>query len=291
MKLVTTTDLLTRKTDAKTAVSMIKEAGFDGIDLSMFYMMYHSDPLGGDQYADYVKELRAYADSLSIGFEQGHSPFPSYDAANASYTERIVPYIQRSIEIAGMLGIKYLVIHPISPVQKPQDADLKQFNISFYRSLLPYAKEYGVTVCLENMWGYDEPNKRIVPNVCSLGKDLADYVDALDSPYIAACLDLGHCGLVGEDAAEAIRALGRDRLKALHVHDNNFRADQHLLPYLGQMNWESITSALKEIRYTGNLTFEADATFVGLPSDRSLLSSAWQYMESVGRYLIKKVEE
>ena len=272
MKLVTTTDLLTRKTDAKTAVSMIKEAGFDGIDLSMFYMMYHSDPLGGDQYADYVKELRAYADSLSIGFEQGHSPFPSYDAANASYTERIVPYIQRSIEIAGMLGIKYLVIHPISPVQKPQDADLKQFNISFYRSLLPYAKEYGVTVC-------------------SLGKDLADYVDALDSPYIAACLDLGHCGLVGEDAAEAIRALGRDRLKALHVHDNNFRADQHLLPYLGQMNWESITSALKEIRYTGNLTFEADATFVALPSDRSLLSSAWQYMESVGRYLIKKVEE
>ena len=291
MKLVTTTDLLTRKTDAKTAVSMIKEAGFDGIDLSMFYMMYHSDPLGGDQYADYVRELRAYADSLSIGFEQGHSPFPSYDAANMDYTEKIVPYIERSVGIAGMLGIKYLVIHPIAPVQKPKDADLKQFNIDFYRSLLPYAKEYGVTICLENMWGYDTRRKYIVPNVCSMGKDLAEYVDALDSPYFAACLDLGHCGLVGDDAADAIRVLGRDRLKALHVHDNDYRHDRHLLPYFGQMNWESITATLKEIRYTGNLTFEADATFAGLPSDRELLSSAWKYMESLGRYLIKRVEK
>ncbi len=290
MKLINLTECIGAKTCDKTAVRVIKNAGFDGVDYSMFGMKNDESPLCKDNYREYVKELRLYADSLGISFVQGHAPFPSFDSKNMAYTDRIKPYITRSIEIAGMLGVKHLIIHPVSPTQIPKDAELKEFNMSFYRSLLPYAKEYGVTVCLENMWGYDSRRGYIIPNVCSFGKDLAEYVDALDSPYFAACLDVGHCGLVGEDTADAIRALGKDRLKALHVHDNDFRHDSHILPFHGSMNWDSVISALAEIGYEGNLTFEADSFLTGLPANESLYLSAEKYMHDVGRYLISLFE-
>ncbi len=290
MKLVTTTDNVGRKLDEFKAVEIIKKAGFDALDYSMFRMNEGSCPLCENGYREYAKELRDFADSLDIPFVQAHAPFPSYNAGDPAYTKMITPYIKRSIEVAGILGIEHLIIHPVSPTQKPHDEELKAFNLSFYRSLLPYAKEYNVKICLENMWGRDKRRGYIVPNVCSLGKDLAEYVDALDSPYFVACLDLGHCGLVGEEASDAIRVLGKERLKALHVHDNDFKSDSHTLPFLGKMDWNGITAALRDIDYEGNLTYEADAMFARFPADEGLLLSAERFMHDVGRYLIKMIK-
>lgn len=289
MKLVTQTDRISQLFGEKTAISVIKEAGFDAIDCSMFSMQNDLSSFCADNYREYAEDIKTYADSLGIEFVQGHAPFPSFDASRPEYNAKIEPRIIRSIEISGILGLKHLIIHPISPIQKPNDADLKEFNLSYYRALLPYAKEYGVTVCLENMWGWDDKRGYIVPNVCSLSRDLAEYVDELDSEYFAACLDLGHSALVGEDVADAIITLGHDRLKALHVHDNGYRSDDHKLPFQGKLDWSSITAALGRIKYAGNLTFEADNFMVGLPADKELFLAAERYMESVGRYLIKKI--
>ena len=288
MKLVTQTDRISQLFGEKTAVRIIKEAGFDALDCTMYNMKNDSCPFCTDSYREYANDLKKYADSLGIGFVQGHAPFPVFEAADPAYTARIAPRVIRSIEISGILGVKYLIVHPIAPTQKPADAELKEFNLAYYRSLLPYAKEYGVTICLENMWGWDAKRGYIIPNVCSYGRDLADYVDALDSEYFAACLDFGHSALVGEETADAILALGHDRLKAVHVHDNSCRGDDHTLPFYGKLNWNSITAALGKIKYTGSLTYEADNFIGGLPADEKLLLAAEKYMEAVGRYLIAK---
>lgn len=289
MKLVTHTSIIYNNFDDKTAVKMIKDSGFDAIDYSMFSMQSDESPLCKDNYKEYIKDLKAYADSLYIGFEQGHAPFPCYNYNDMEYTERIIPYIKRSIEIAGMLGIKHLIIHPIDPGRLAPGEDLKEFNMKFYKGLLPYAKEYNVKICIENMWGRDNIRGYIIPNVCSWAKDLKEYIDALDSEYFVACLDLGHSGLIGERAEDAIRILGKDRLKALHVHDNDHLHDLHILPYYGKMNWEEILKALSDIKYEGNLTFEADNALNPLPKDREVYSSALKFMHDVGRYMIKQI--
>lgn len=290
MQLVTNTEIISDWFGDKKALELIKKAGFDGADYSMFNMMSESSPLNGNDYKAYVKELSDYSKSIGISFVQGHSPFPGFDRSRPEYSERIAPLIRRSIEIAGMLGIEYLVIHPISPTQIPLDVDLFEFNMKYYKSLLPYAKEYGVKICLENMWGYDAKRGYIMPNVCSFAKDLSDYVDALDSEYFTACLDLGHSGLIGEEASDAIRILGHDRLSALHVHDNDYKNDTHTLPYYGKMNWDEITKALSDIKYKGRFTYEAAVFLKPLPHEQEAVLAGLKYMEAIGRFLIKKIE-
>lgn len=272
----------------KESCRMIKDAGFDALDYSMFRMTSDECPLCGNDYKAYVRELKDYTDSLGISFVQGHAPFPSYRATDPAYSATIKERILRSIEISGMLGISHLVVHPIAPSVLAGE-DCKEFNMAFYRSLLPQAKEYNVKICLENMWGRDTKRNYIVPNVCSFASEFADFLDTLDSEYFVACLDLGHCGLIGEDADQAIRILGHDRLQALHVHDNNHLADQHILPFYGKMDWNAILTALREINYQGNFTYEADCFLTPLPHDKELFSAAMTYMEAVGRYLIRKI--
>ena len=197
--------------------------------------------------------------------------------------------VAQSIRIAGTLGARSIVVHPIAYVR--QGEEQKKINFEFYRSIEPIALEYGIKIAIENMWGYDGRRNYIVPNVCSFGRDLAEYYDGLNNPNAyTVCLDLGHCGLVGEEPDQAIRALGKDRLGALHVHDNNYREDNHTLPYdYGmKMNWDAITKALGEIGYEGDFTYEADTFLVRF--DEDTIPDALKFMVAIGRKLIAKIE-
>lgn len=97
------------------------------------------------------------------------------------------------------------------------------------------------------MFGHDDRRHVMLANVCSYGEQLAEYYDALDPRYFTVCLDLGHSGLVGDDAAHAIRALGHRRLTALHVHDNNYMEDLHMPPFTCKLDWKAIAQALHDI--------------------------------------------
>ena len=102
-----------------------------------------------------------------------------------------------------------------------------------------------------------------------------------------ACLDLGHCGLYGFDAAETIRGLGH-RLGALHVHDNDYQTDAHTAPYLGKMHWDTICEALRDVQYGGDFTLEADNFFNHFPED--LAPSVAKLMHDIGRELIERIK-
>lgn len=111
----------------------------------------------------------------------------------------------------------------------------------------------------------------MLANVCSYGEQLAEYYDALDPRYFTVCLDLGHSGLVGDDAEHAIRALGHRRLTALHVHDNNYMEDLHMPPFTCKLDWKAIAQALHDINYTGDVTLEDDGFISKLPK-RALIN-------------------
>ena len=114
------------------------------------------------------------------------------------------------------------------------------------------------------------------------------YVDAVNPENFTACLDLGHCGLVGEDCASMIRDMG-SRLGCLHIHDNDHIHDSHTLPYLSKMDWTSILEALADIDYKGNFTYEADS-FLRLFPD-SMLTECEKFMCGIGRKMIEKINE
>ncbi len=283
MKLVNQTEVIGKRLGDKTAVRIICEAGFDGIDFSMFKMQDDSDILNSQSYKSHINELIKIADSYGVTFEQAHAPFPSAKENNGEYNKVIFEKIKRALEITGMLDAKICVVHPVQFSENQFEQ-----NMELYHTLEPYAAEYGVKIALENMWGWDNKLNRIVPNVCSVAEDFNRYVDALNPEHFTACLDLGHCGLVGDNAGTMIRQMG-SRLGCLHIHDNDNVNDSHTLPYLLDMDWDDILKALGEIDYQGHFTYEADNFLADFPDD--LLPACERFMHDVGRSMMKKIEK
>ena len=282
MKLVAHTGAVSPRLGDDAAVRIICETGYDGIDYSMFFMDEDNNILEKEGFRKHVKNLRNMAAVYGVTFEQAHAPFPSMKEGNDEYNKKLDYKLKRALEVAGMLDAKICVVHPIQ-----FSTDQKERNLEFYKNLEPYARDFGVKIALENMWGWDTDH--IVPNVCSVASEFNDYYDSLESDAFTCCLDLGHCGLVGDDAASMIREMGNQRLGALHVHDNDFLHDSHTLPYLMKMDWDSILKALGEIDYKGHFTYEAESFVSGFPED--LIPACMRFAHDVGRSMMRKIEK
>lgn len=290
MLLVTQTRELSARYGDCEAIRMLAEAGYDALDYSMFCMTEASGSrLLSDGWREEMTELRALAESLGVPFVQGHAPHTFSDHSEEAWRGENFPRLLRSIEIAGALGIENLVIHPIHHLDYRKNRELlHEWNMRFYRRLLPYAKDAGVRICLENMWQRDRRRGNIISDdTCSAAEELAAWVDELNDPSFGVCLDIGHCGLVGRDAEESVSTLG-GRLTVLHVHDNDFVSDDHTLPYLGKADWDAILAALAGVGYRGNLTFEADRFLTHIPD--ALIPAALRFMVATGRHMIEKIE-
>lgn len=289
MILSTQTDNVFAKCGIDEGLKIFATAGYDAIDYSMFGMTNDDHFLNNCDVEAFAKELKEKAAAVGLAFNQAHAPFPCWRNDDDAYNAKMPERLKNSIRIAGILGAKAIVVHPIAYI-KPGD-EQKAFNFELYRSLEPVALEYGTKIALENMWGYDNRRGYILPNVCSFAKDLCEYYDELNNPKAyTVCLDLGHCGLVGEEPDDAIRILGKDRLGALHIHDNTYRGDTHTIPYdVGcKMNWDNITKALGEIDYQGDFTYEADAFLGRFPA--ADIQTPVSFMAALGRTLIAKID-
>lgn len=290
MLLSTQTDFFGRVYGDKEAIRMIKAAGFDAFDMSFFAMFGNKDyPMNGDNWRDYVRSLRETADACGIVCNQAHAPF-STSTGDESDDKRRFDAIVRSIEAAAMLGAKTIVVHPKQhlPYTTCKEA-LFDMNVQFYRTLVPYCEQFGIKVACENMWQYNKAAGRIVDSTCSRPEEFCAYLDAVDSPFVVACLDIGHAGLTDEDLPHFVRTLGKKRLQALHVHDNDLHGDDHTLPFTRKFDFAAFTAALSDIGYAGDFTFEADNFLVPFP--QALHAEAARFMCSVGRQLVRMIEE
>ena len=289
MQLVTTTEKLSETFGDEECVRILAEAGFDAIDWGFFEMSAGKGIWCTDDWKNHALRLKELGRECGIGFSQAHAPFPSSQGEEAA-DKIIMERILRSMEAAALMGIKNIVVHPKQHlVYAKEKKQLWQENLEFYRSLIPFCQTFGIRVCAENMWQYDSKRRYIVDSVCSQPEEFCSLLDALDSPWIVGCLDLGHCALVGVEPEDFIRAMGKDRLKALHVHDVDYLHDCHTMPFMKNLNWENITRALAQIGYEGDFTFEADSFYSGFPAP--LMKDACRLMERTGRYLIGQIRQ
>jgi sugar phosphate isomerase/epimerase len=201
--------------------------------------------LSGNDYVAFAKKLKRIGDENGIFCNQSHAPFPSM-------VPGIRELLKRAIECTPIAGAKHCIIHPDNNRSAEENAEM-------YFELLPFAKEHGVKIATENMWGWDAEKDEATPLACSPHSNFKAHLDALPDEYFVACLDIGHAEMKGLDtsAPEMIRAIGK-RLGALHVHDNDCWRDLHQLPFEGSIDWVAVTKALKEVDYKGEMTLEAD---------------------------------
>ena len=160
-------------------------------------------------------------------------------------------YLFRSIECTAIAGGKICVIHPDNYKGAKE-------NVELYEKLLPFAKDCGVKIAIENTFRLDHEKGKITPAFCSTPDGILEIFDYIKDPFFVACLDIGHAELqdLSTSSCDMIRALGKDRLACLHVHDNDKCHDSHELPFSMQIDWESIAATLAEIGYCGQITLE-----------------------------------
>ena len=289
MKLTTTTNYPAALLGMDKAIELIAEAGFDGLDFSAFPMTRDDSPYNSDRYMDIARQMKEKADSCGIRFLQAHAPFPSSSASDEAYNATIRDKIIRSMEISAFLGSEIIVVHPIMHMRYHMNAAaLYETNMQFYRSLIPYCEEYGIKVAVENMYEKDQSRDGGRDSVCASPDEFCKYIDDLGSEWITGCLDLGHSELCGKPASDMLRFMGADRIKSLHIHDNNRLRDQHTLPCTKDMDWEEICKTLADVGYTGDFTYEADAFL--WPYAPEFIPTALKFMHDTGRYLISKIE-
>lgn len=273
------------------AIRILSEAGFEAFDLGFFSMNKPNCPFNQADYREYAASLRAVADECGIVCNQAHAPFPSTRGDEGD--EQIFESIVRSMEIAAIVGAKCIIVHPVQHLYYPKNIEqLKEMNLAFYRRLEPYCEKFNIKVALENMWQYHECCRgHIIHSTCAHVEEFCEYLDALNSPWFVACLDIGHAYLVAEDITKMILGLG-SRLQALHVHDTDTIKDLHTLPFWGTQNFDEVTAALAKVRYPGDLTLEVSSFSTKIPkNDRDLVVETNRYMAKVAAKLRTMVLE
>ena len=265
------------------AVKLIKEAGFDAIDYSYYYKK-ECDEILGDGYRQYAQELRAHMDRVGIACNQAHAPFSfKYGLRTDPSEERYLSLI-RSLESALILGAKNIVVHAISV---PEGVDFVEYNIAYYKSFIPYCERFGICVAVENLFRRDKITNQIFGKL-GTPEELGGIIKAIASPWIVACVDVGHAALTGNEPQDFIAGMDREALKCLHVQDNDYIGDRHLFPYSGKLNWSEIMTALKKKGYDGDLTFEVVKQIDLYPNE--LLPDALKLANAIGRHLISIYE-
>lgn len=264
------------------SLRLISEAGFDCMD----YAVYEHKSSGLfeceiSELVTYFEGVKKLSGKYNVAIHQTHAPFGFKDEAFG--TDKLLNYNVRSIIATACMGAEYLVIHPVKMRACIYDRYREECfarNIEEYRRLVPYLKEYGVKVALENMFSYDiSLGRKLVPTIYSTADELCRAADTLGENFVV-CLDTGHARITGENIPEMINKLG-DRLKVLHIHDNCGTLDEHSMPYNGVIEWKDLFCALLRSNYGGVFNFEVDLGRVPIDT----LPYALTYLRNIGKNL------
>ena len=259
------------------------EDGFRYCDLGLSNTKKEPYNCDEEEFQRLMQEELALAKEAGIIFSQVHGPwrYPPQDATSEDRAER-KEKMEMCFRAAKIVECPYVVIHPIMPYGTKEDPDpetMFRMNVEFFSSLIPAARENGVTICIENM-----PMKML--SLSSPAETLR-LVRAITDPNVAFCLDTGHAMLVGHDLYDVIRVLG-DRITVLHVHDNGGINDDHMFPYMGITDWDRFCEGLKSIGYDRPLSFE---TFNALAvADKAVWPEMLTLLHAIGKRFAAKIE-
>ena len=267
------------------AIEKLKGWGFDCIDYG-YFKIEDQIPALCDDHVEYATKLRAHLDQVGIVCNQAHAPNISgevWDESNPSFA-----LVVRAMQSAAILGAEYIIVHPqrLHPFEE-RKVGIVDYNEKFYLSLQPYCEKFGIKVGVENLFTFDSTFKAFTP---TLGRpaEINEIMRRLDDKYFAFCLDIGHTVFAQYCPEDFIMELDKGIVKCLHVHDNFYNADDHMLPYLGRLNWRKIVQALKDNEYQGDFTFESTNFVRRMPVD--LMDDAVAFMAKVGRRFVSKLQ-
>lgn len=211
------------------AFDLAARLGYDGVEV-----MVWTDPVSQD------------AAALAALVEHHGIPVVSVHAPTLLMTQRVwgaEPWgkVDRSVELAGALGARVVVLHPPFRWQR-------EYAAGFADGVARRAAGSGLRLAVENMFPWRARRR-----------ELQAYLpgwDPVPMSYEHVTLDLSHTATSGSDALAMADALG-ERLVHLHLADGTGLArDEHLVPGRGAQPCAALLGRLAEADFAGEVVVE-----------------------------------
>ena len=290
--------------------SIINSAGFTCVDFSLnSYLMNTSlyrlelnsfFDKSIQELEDYFNPHKKGAADFGIKVNQMHMPYPIYVPMGS---KELNDYLWKEVALKSMMicaffDCPYIVIHgcKLARYLGSEEEEWK-FTAQFIESIAPVAKELGITICIENL--YDSIGGHLVEGPCCDVKKAVERIDRINEKYHAEvlgfCFDTGHANLVGIDFESFITRLG-ERLKVLHIHDNDGSADLHQIPFtftknrenMSSTDWNGFIKGLRNIRFDKVLSFETAPVISTFP--KLMKQDTLGFIAKIGQYFAREIE-
>ena len=239
--------------------------------------------LSTDEWKNQVEEVIEASEESGVRFATAHLPFLGGGGAkDAEFMAKFDREMYNSIDAMKMLGVDCAVLHPNAPTVVMKDFDRKKAFDSVMAHLAPYAEyaaKVGLSVVVENMRVIH--GMRHSHRYCQDPDELCEIADALG---IGVCWDFGHANVSGVHQSEAIAYIG-DRLKMVHVHDNCAMADEHNMPFTGNVDWQDAMHGLALVSFDGVFDLELSPARFPAPLRKSHARLALETAQYLMTYL------
>jgi len=160
--------------------------------------------------------------------------------------------VRNRIIMASELGSDVIVMHPPSA----STPDLFRRSLD---DLMLFAREHGVRLAIENLVGSMAETEAI----------LSEY----PPDYLGLCYDSGHANISG-DELDCLERM-KDRLIAVHLHDNDGTGDQHNPLFSGTIDWSALARILASSTYTKCVSMEVTIRNSGIEDEQAFLEHAF----------------
>lgn len=194
-----------------------------------------------NSFADYILDiigdtgLKITALHPMLSFAEPYMIFSEYMRRFEESEENFKHYF----ELAAKFGAKIVNLHGDRPTGKlPVEEYCERFKI-----LADIGKEFGVTLCQENVNGYRSADPEFLSDMVKLLGDYANFT-----------LDVKQCVRAGYTVPEIIEAMDY-KIRHVHISDHSPAGDC-LLPTRGNFDFSALITDLKNHGYNGDYVVE-----------------------------------
>lgn len=258
-----------------------RQAGFDAVDYNYTDHQFAFAEMSAAQHAAIAKEVKRASRQTGLPVVQMHGPiFRKF--ADDPKSRQMHDLSLRCFDFAAEVGCPWVVFEPdVLPGSFTRDhweANLTA-NVDLFATFATAAARAGTGVAIENVPDAPRAPRRLFG---ATPAELVLLLEKIGMPNVGLCWDTGHAHLQHLDQHAAVASLG-SRLVALHIADNDRSGDQHLLPFMGTVDWRSVLTGLQAAGYQGAFAYEVHNAIRKAPD--SLRDGLLGHAARLGKYL------
>ena len=229
------------------AIRRLHQLGYQGIEIWGGRPHFYRHDL--DDELDDIIALLDELDMIIPNFIPAQFRYPSVLCSlNETVRQDSVRYVQDAIDNALRLKSPYVSLCPGMTLYGEDLAQgWRQLKKSF-QELLDYTQDKDITLLIE-------PAHKAESTLILTVADGLRMIDEIGSERLGILMDTGHCNVNGENLPQVIASLKNVPFH-IHIDDNHGDSDSHLIPGQGNIDFDGLARALKEINYQGFISVE-----------------------------------